>query len=238
MDTPSRMHKLPVELLHAISHYLPDSSLIALKLSSKQLMSMVVSPRPDWRRSANYCEKRAACRYLSEAQDAGCDKRTCVLCGTYAYEDGLIDGKPICKAHEGRFMALTTPSCLEPGLKTRLRNLAKELSSAVWISFERTLCVHQKLVMNWDDGPRSCGCDCESCGHWTIRCYVRVASPSSDPGHDTTLTYFKLSEDGKHVIEEHRTPSPDTSSYACLAGLEWAMEVKCSVAVPVRDLVE
>lgn len=223
----SKMDNLPVELLLDLLQYLPTSSLIALKLSTKKLYLGTPSPPSGWQRTASPCEKRAAWRYTCERKDAEYDRKRCVLCGAYAYEDGLLGETPICKTHQGRFMKTTFPPYLETSLKIRLERLSKDRLDTIWVSFNRRLCVHRKLVEHWDDTTRTCDCQCDSCGHWPVQCYVRIAGLFPHFDDDSKPVNFEMSEDGRHMIEEHRSPIWQTTT-----------PDKYRILVPVVELAE
>lgn len=231
------LDSLPVELLFTLLHQLPTSSLISLKLSSRQLFSKLPSPSSDSLHDASRCERRACWRNFGERKDRENGRRRCVLCDVCAPEEEFKDEAPICKSHQGRFMTTTIPAHLEPDLKARLEQLYMSIPGTIWVSFKRKLCVHRKLIQEWDDVPRSCNCECDSCGHWPVWCYVRI--------HEThvrdriELVSYQLSEDGRQVNEERR-PLPCSVLWDHTDSLEVMFHIKSkqSIAVPVLELKE
>lgn len=168
------------------------------------------------------------------------NRRRCVLCNACAPARDFMEGYPICKTHEGRFMTTAMPSHLEPELVTRLQQLAKEMPESGWVSFGRSLCVHSMLIQNWDGPSGLCECHCNSCGHFQVQCYVRIQIPRTPLEVLSDLRSFHLSEDRKHVIEQRRRlccTIPDGHELLQFSTDRITKEER-EFAIPVLDLKE
>lgn len=130
-------------------------------------------------------------------------------------------------------MATEIPAFLEPELKRKLEDFSKARQHTIWVAIKRNYCVHQKMVENWDCTEGSCECDCDSCGHWPLWCYVRVA------GHPTQMTDFKplsfrlrTDDNDTYVVEKHSNYFPSA----------WPGESTSNgnyhVAVPAMELAD
>jgi len=191
---PITLLMLPPEILHMIVSYLPTSSLIAVKLTSKRLYLDTVSPPVGWLKTASICERKAARRYIHERRDGLEGRRQCTTCNLVTSKDRFPIDPPICKWHEQWFLSTTIPTFLEPGLKARLVRLARRTKSSEWIAIDRTYCAHSRDIIGWH--VSDCECNCTSCGHFPVKCYVRITGKLGSP------RYAELSEDRFSVSEE------------------------------------
>lgn len=188
---------LPLELLWEITSYLPVSGQIALKLSNKTLLLTVPTPPPDWDQDASRCEKKAHRRYVNEGRETAAGRRRCINCDLVTYAGRFPTSAPLCKWHEPRFMSNSVPGNLDPEIKASLDKFAGENKSPSWIAFERMYCIHNREVIGWHEAD--CKCNCDSCGHFPVPCFVRLPS-KRDTRHWRSS---KLTEDGLAVDEEH-----------------------------------
>lgn len=193
----SRFTRLPPELLWEIASYLPVSGNIALKLSCKTLfMSMPSVPR-DWNESASRCERRANRRNVLERKNLADGKRRCVNCDLVTYAGRFPTSAPLCKWHEPRFMSNSIPRNLDVETKAILERIARGSTSSSWIAFERTYCSHNREIIGWHEAE--CNCNCNSCGHFSIPCFVRMPAKRDTRNWRSS----KLAEDRLSVHEEH-----------------------------------
>lgn len=195
--TTTNLTTLPLELLWEVTSYLPESSRIALKLSNKTLLLTIPNPPRDWECNASRCERKARRRYVNEGQEIAAGRRRCVNCDLVTYADRFPTSAPLCKWHEPRFMSNSIPANLEPGIKTSLQEVARERNGPTWIAFDRMYCAHSREVVGWHEAE--CNCECDSCGHFPVPCFVRVPC-KRDTRHWRSS---KLTEDGLSVDEEH-----------------------------------
>jgi hypothetical protein len=164
---------LPVELLLAVVDYLPVSSIISLKLTSRHLYEWLPTPSKATVARLSQCERIALERYVSEAAHLLLHQRRCIICGGVQAFDFFRDVAPICKWHDGWFMAAShRPLVLEPSIRRRIRKLELENSSC-WVTIERSYCVHRREVLGWF--MKDCNCECNACGHFLVRCHIRVS---------------------------------------------------------------
>ena len=88
---------------------------------------------------------------------------------------------------------------LSPYLEQPLRDKLEKTSptKTLWVALKRTYCAHDNDVVRWH--VPECKCECDSCGHFEVNCYVRIASGPDYPSDR------QLSEDNDgnlNVIEE------------------------------------
>lgn len=188
---------LPLELLWEVASYLPVSSHIALKLCNRGLFLNIPTPSRDWHKTATRCERKAHRRTVKEREDTGAGRRRCVNCDIVTYAGRFSSSAPLCKWHEPRFMSNSVPGKLDPGTKAILLKVSRESKSPAWIAFERMYCVHNREVLAWHEWD--CNCDCDSCGHFLVPCFVRIPSKRDTRQWRSS----KLTEDGLSVNEEH-----------------------------------
>lgn len=186
---------LPPELLLEVISYLPASSLISFKLSSKQVYLSTPDPPANWLKTATDCQRIAAYRATRERKEFLGGRRRCVHCGIVAPVRRFIGDAPLCKWHQARFMSSSIPQHMESSLKIRLLLLTREKEEAVWIPIRRIYCAHERETIGWH--MSKCSCNCDSCGHFEVECLVRL-SPSMD-----TPQVSEPTTDGKSVSEEH-----------------------------------
>ncbi|KXS98843.1 hypothetical protein AC578_10846 [Pseudocercospora eumusae] len=198
MDKPG-LTDLPPELLLEIVTYLSTSSLISLKLASRHLFSTTPSPSQDWFKAASDCEKTAWERAVNERKERAGGRRKCVHCGILAQLRRFPSNAPLCHWHQARFMSSTVPKFVDSSLKIRLLVLAREKQEPVWVRIRRTYCVHARAIVGWHIG--SCGCGCNSCGHFEVACLIRIWSHLDAPN------ISELTRDGWYVSEEHWIPN-------------------------------
>jgi hypothetical protein len=191
---PIKLTMLPAEILHMIVSYLPTSSLIAVKLTNKRLYRDTISPSPGWPKAASTCEKKAVRRYINERKDLISGRRQCTTCNLITSTDRFPCDAPICKWHEQWFVSTTIPSFLETGLKARLVQLSNRTEEPKYIAIDRMYCAHNRDIVGWH--VMDCECECDSCGHYSVKCYVRITRKLGNP------RYAELSEDRSSVSEE------------------------------------
>jgi hypothetical protein len=94
-------------------------------------------------------------------------------------------------------MSNSIPQYLDASIKQRLSEMAKGRHEPVWVVFDRIYCAHSREIVGWHSPEPDC--DCESCGHFSVPCYVRV------PGKLNTMHWrcSNISQDGLFVNEEH-----------------------------------
>ena len=63
-----------------------------------------------------------------------------------------------------------------------------------WVAIDRVYCAHTRDIVGWH--VADCECTCESCGHFPVKCYVRVSGKLGNP------KYAELAEDKRTVSEE------------------------------------
>lgn len=189
---------LPLELLLEISSYLTPSSLIALKLASKQFYATTPAPLGAWYKIATDCEKAATHRTIQERTELIGGRRKCIMCGILAPVRRFSGDAPICKWHQARFMSSSMPEYLENPIKIQLLLMTRQAEDAVWIPVTRYYCAHEREVIGWHIS--TCTCACNSCGLHKVTCLVRV-SPKMDTPQMSTPT-----DDGQFVSEEHWMP--------------------------------
>lgn len=192
---------LPPELvLEVISHLSNSpSSLISLKLASKQLWFTAPQPPTDWLKTATDCQRTAAYRATRERKELLGGRRRCVHCGILAPTHRFQGTAPLCKWHQARFRSNSIPKHMESSLKIRLLLLTREKEEAVWIPITRMYCAHERETVGWS--IFKCTCTCDSCGHFEVQCLLRI-SPMLD-----TPQISEPTEDGTHVTEEHWQPA-------------------------------
>lgn len=174
---------LPTEMLLLDTSYLLHSGLVSLKLTNRNLHHRIPPLGAGQLKTATACEKKATRRYIKERADELAGRRTCVLC------DGLqpllrfeSPGMPVCKWHDGWFIAKSPPVYLEPGLLHRLAQCSRPSSSSRWFAIPRSMCLHCKDTLLWD--VHHCQCPkggCDSCGMLKVTCFVRLSSISDTP---------------------------------------------------------
>lgn len=192
----STINKLPPELLLHIISFLPYSSLVSLKLSSKRLFQWTPDPIAERPNTITDCEKTALQRYTSERKEEAGGRRKCIHCGILAPIRRFSGIAPLCHWHEARFMSTSIPKHLESSTSTQLLLQTRERDEAAWFAVETIMyCAHMRTAIGWH--VRDCKCKCESCGHHPIRCLVRV-SPTTD-----IPQLMEPTRDGQFVSEEH-----------------------------------
>lgn len=188
---------LPLELLWEIASYLPVSSHIALKLTNRALLLNIPAPPEDWHKATSRCERKAHRRYVNERQDLGANRRRCVNCDLVTYASRFPSSAPLCKWHEPRFMSNSIPDHLDAETKSSLKEISNLSNGPSWFAFARTYCAHNREVVGWHEAD--CNCECDSCGHFPVPCFVRVPSKRDTRQWRSS----KLTEDGLAVNEEH-----------------------------------
>lgn len=167
---------LPNEIAQLIADFLPTSSLIAMKLTNRQIFLQLPSPTSSCGRYAPRCEMKSIRRYLSERKHTLGGRRKCILC------DGLMPvaffhhaGKPICKWHDGWFSKRISSNG-DPSTADMAWSKQMGHGKAVL----RVLCAHCKIVRGWDAANCACEADggCDNCGVWLVDCYFRSLDPS------------------------------------------------------------
>lgn len=165
------LHSLPTEIIQQIASYVPVSTLVSLKLTSRRLLLQLPTPPRGYTKTASSCEIKAIRRYIGERAEAAGGRRKCILC------DGLMPiaffrdpGLPVCKWHDEWFIksvaSLSAIAC--PDLR-----FSRVVSGD--LDIDRVLCGHCKMIRGWD--AECCNCkatgDCESCGIWAVSCHLR-----------------------------------------------------------------
>lgn len=85
------------------------------------------------------------------------------------------------------------------------------------------LTLHTQVLHFRDPHPRKC-CDCDSCGHFPVQCYVRISRYSALPNR------CEITHGGRYITEEHLC-APSIQAFMGLTEppkQEWAVH-------PVRD---
>lgn len=210
LTAASRITSLPLELLWEVASYLPVSGHIALKLSCRSLLLSIPEPPRDWNKNASRCERKAHRRHINEARDLADGKRRCVNCDLVTYSGRFPTSAPLCKWHEPRFMSNSIPGNLDTGIRANLKDVARASTGPSWVALERLYCAHSREIIGWHEAD--CNCDCDSCGHFPVPCFVRIPSK-----RDTRYwRSSKLSEDGLSVHEEHWIDSKLLLQRRCL----------------------
>lgn len=195
----SKLASLPRELLLEITHYLPVSAMISLKLVSKELYHTTILPLDYQGKDAFYklsfCERNAIRRNLNERRDIKDGRRRCLLCNCLQPAYVFTGNGATCDFHDKRFMSIRFPPGLESVLCRRLVRLACGTKTC-WVAIKRRLCVHTRKIVQWEVGQ--CRCDCESCPHVGVSCYVRVASQLDTP----STWHLAHDENGRRSIKE------------------------------------
>jgi len=137
---------LPPELVLEVISYLSNSpsSLISLKLASKQLWFTAPEPPTNWLKTATDCQRTAAYRATRERKELLGGRRRCVHCGILAPTHRFPGTAPLCKWHQARFRSNSIPKHMESSLKIRLLLLTREKEEAVWIPITRMYCAHER----------------------------------------------------------------------------------------------
>jgi hypothetical protein len=81
-------------------------------------------------------------------------------------------------------------------LMARMRLIARNGLGPCWVALERDVCFHRLQVKRWTALNSPC-CDCMNCGHFRIRCLVRVSCKTDPPS-----SWF-VSKDGKWMFESN-----------------------------------
>lgn len=173
------LDSLPTELLHLIASYLPRSALVSSKLTSKELLLRLPEPRVFVEIQREVCERHNLRRCLLERGRLQAGRRLCINCRQVAPLCRFRSDAPVCMWHDGAFLSLTVPVFLENSLKAQLAARIKRIEKTEWIAVHRTYCAHTRDVIGWDIA--SCRCRCNCCGHFTVRCYVRLSKGSEMP---------------------------------------------------------
>lgn len=166
--TATNLAALPTELIHQIAIHIPISSLVALKLTAKQLFYQLPSPPPGYIKTASDCEKRAVRRYVAESCQASSGRRKCIICHGMMPAELFHDrSEPVCTWHQGWFERIM----LVRGLPARYNDNTLDRQTRA-----RTLCGHCKQIRGWD--VDRCACEssggCDSCGVWEVECRVKL----------------------------------------------------------------
>jgi hypothetical protein len=168
LSYPTTLTALPTEIIHQIATHIPISSLVALKLTAKQLFFQLPSPPQGYIKTASDCEKRAIRRYVAERNDSSGGRRKCILCsGMMPLEFYGGRAEPVCKWHEGWFERVLVVAALPKRYLDDTLDRQRRM---------RTLCGHCKQIRGWDVEKCSCelGGGCDSCGSWEVECRVRL----------------------------------------------------------------
>lgn len=179
--SPPTLSALPAELLLQILTHLPPSSRVSLSLVSKHFHHWTSPKHPSTLSTYpnTRCENLAITRYLTSHLLHRLNKRRCLLCGavqsTTFFRSAVT---PICKWHDGWFMALHPPPALESRIRGAVVWLARR-GRTCWVALTRKYCVHEREVVGWF--VEDCGCGCGSCGHFDVVCYVRAAAEGERP---------------------------------------------------------
>jgi hypothetical protein len=120
-----------------------------------------------------------------------------VNCDLVTYACRFPSSAPLCKWHEPRFMSNSIPGNLDSETKVTLQENSRQRKDPSWVAFERMYCAHNREVVGWHEG--ACNCECDSCGHFLVPCFVRIPSKRDTRQWRSS----KLSEDGLTVNEEH-----------------------------------
>ena len=187
---------LPPELLTEITDHLQPSSQISLKLVNKSLSYGTPPVAPvDYR---DRCEVRAWRRFSRERENLQSDKKRCIVCDALELRRMFRDNTPICRWHDGWFIKTYLPQWAEPSMKEMYQRLARNSTTVQWFAISREFCAHRRNVIGWDS--HECNCECNSCGHFEVTCYLRLAPQSDD------LRSWEIFGDGEGapcVIEQH-----------------------------------
>ena len=186
------LDSLPPELLFEIIDYLQSSARLSLTLVSKHFQSWIPTESKTLLKDRSRCEAIAVRRFLQESQNRRSRKRRCVVCRGLYPEDFFRRTAPICNWHDGWFMATTLSRHVEKSVMDRLEKVNPR--KTCWFALEREFCVHKREIVGWS--VPDCRCNCDSCGHFEVTCYVRRSSQSNRPAR------WELSENGLGVVEE------------------------------------
>ena len=189
---------LPPELLLELLDYLAPSSHVSLTLVSKRIHSILpkckLPPRPVGRG----CQEVTIDRSLQEPELRRSEKRRCLVCGGIFDKNYFHGIAPVCKWHDGHFELPEIPRYIERPVKDRLmartRLIASNGLGPCWVALERDVCFHGLQVMRWDALNSPC-CECMNCGHFRVRCLVRVSCKIDPPRS------WSVSKDGKWMFE-------------------------------------
>ncbi len=172
IDMPT-LAGLPAELLWAIHDLLPLPSRIAMRLTSREISVRLSLHNDTSKADSRPCDRRAAMRYLEEAELTRLSQRRCILCGAVQSVDFFRDETPKCRWHDGWFVTSQIEAlCLEAWVGEIARKVIAE-GRSLDLLLQRTYCAHARDVVGWfvDD----CKCGCVSCGHFEVWC--RIQSP-------------------------------------------------------------
>ena len=175
---PSNLDMLPPELLLEMAQHISPSTRESLRLASEHLQNRLPGVPRSYFKTAPRCEQIAWSRFLNEGGSTGLGKRQCILCHAVLSRDFFRGDVSICKWHDGWFMSTSLPSFLDEATKKRLLEVQSR-HPVKWIAFERQYCAHQKQIIGWH--INKCCCNCNSCGHFEVICYVRVSGENDPP---------------------------------------------------------
>lgn len=235
----SSLTALPPELLLNILSYLSPSSRTSLLLVSKHFRRWATSKIPsasEIHPSAR-CEYLALTRYIAEYALLRHDRRRCVICSAVLARDFFhSEVTPICKWHDGWFMALQAPVALEQRFRDMLTEVAQR-GKTRWVATTRKYCVHQREVVEWH--VENCGCRCGSCGHFDVTCYVRISARDDKP-----MSWHLRIDDSSTAIVVEKRGWIGGNGQACLSDLTSVEPLEldllriCNVEVPVVRVEE
>ena len=189
---------LPPELFLEILYYLAPSSYISLSLVNRQIHSAIPHCKLPPRGVGSGCQVVAIDRFLQEPELRRSEKRRCLVCWGIFDNDRFHGIAPVCKWHDGHFESPEIPIYIEQPVNdlliARMRLIARSGLGSCWIALDRDGCFHGLQVKRWTKLNSPC-CDCMDCGHFRIRCFVRVSCKIDPP------RAWCVSKDGKWMFE-------------------------------------